>query len=153
MTTTYTYPLIIALGAMLLSGFFSGMEIAFVSSNKVRAEIDIARGGIINRILNIFYSNREMFISTLLIGNNIVNVIYSMAMAILLTVPLQRLVGNNEVLLLTLQTLISTAIILFTAELLPKAVFRINPNYSLRTFSLPLFVCYCLLYPISRFTE
>ncbi|MBQ4367100.1 MAG: HlyC/CorC family transporter [Muribaculaceae bacterium] len=138
---------------MLFSGFFSGMEIAFISSNKVRAEIDIARGGIINRILNLFYSNREMFISTLLIGNNIVNVIYSIAMATLLTVPLQRWVGNNEVLLLTLQTVISAAIILFAAEFLPKAVFRINPNYSLRTFSLPLFVCYFLLYPISRFTE
>ena len=153
LTLNYTYPLIIALVAMLFSGFFSGMEIAFISSNKVRAEIDIARGGIINRILNLFYSNREMFISTLLIGNNIVNVIYSIAMATLLTVPLQRWVGNNEVLLLTLQTVISAAIILFAAEFLPKAVFRINPNYSLRTFSLPLFVCYLLLYPISRFTE
>ncbi len=77
------------------------MEIAFVSSNKVRAEIEMARGGIINRILNIYYRNREMFISTLLIGNNIANIVYSMAMAKLLTNPLQQQFGiTNEALLL-----------------------------------------------------
>lgn len=137
----------------MLSAFFSGMEIAFVSSNKVRAEIDIARGGITNSILNVFYSHREMFISTLLIGNNIVNVVYSMGMVLLLTEPLKALGITNEGVLLFVQTLISTLIILITAEFLPKAVFRINPNYSLRTFSLPLFTAYCLLYPISLFTE
>ena len=146
--------LIIVIITVLLSGFFSGMEIAFVSSNKVRAEIDIARGGFINRILNVFYSHREMFISTLLIGNNIVNVVYSIAMARLLAEPLTLLMGeHHEVLMLTAQTVLSTLLILITAEFLPKAVFRINPNYSLRTFSLPLFMFYCLLYPISRFTE
>ena len=133
--------LIIVIITVLLSGFFSGMEIAFVSSNKVRAEIDIARGGFINRILNVFYSHREMFISTLLIGNNIVNVVYSIAMARLLAEPLTLLMGeHHEVLMLTAQTVLSTLLILITAEFLPKAVFRINPNYSLRTFSLPLFM-------------
>jgi len=129
------------------------MEIAFVSSSKVRAEMDIARGGVINRTINVFYSHRDMFISTLLVGNNIVNVVYSIAMAQLLTQPLKPLVGGNDFMELLLITVISTVIILFTAEFLPKAVFRINPNYSLRTFSLPLFVCYCVLYPISRFTQ
>ncbi|MBR6283092.1 MAG: HlyC/CorC family transporter [Muribaculaceae bacterium] len=128
------------------------MEIAFVSSNKVRAEIDIARGGLVNRMLNVFYSHREMFISTLLIGNNIVNVVYSIGMA-MLTQPLLELITTNEFVILLLQTLISSIIILFTGEFLPKAVFRINPNYSLRTFSLPLFTAYCLLYPITLFTE
>ena len=90
MESSYTTPLIVALVALLCSAFFSGMEIAFVSSNKVRAEIEMARGGIINRILNIYYRNREMFISTLLIGNNIANIVYSMAMARLLTIPLQQ---------------------------------------------------------------
>ncbi|MBO4871163.1 MAG: HlyC/CorC family transporter [Muribaculaceae bacterium] len=146
------YWLLIVIISILLSGFFSGMEIAFVSSNKVRAEIDIARGGIINRILNVFFSHREMFISTLLIGNNIVNVVYSIAMAMLLQDPLKA-IFKNEVVVLTLLTLISTIIVLITAEFLPKAVFRINPNYSLRSFSLPLFMAYCLLYPISLFTE
>ena len=128
------------------------MEIAFVSSNKVRAEIEMSRGGIVNRILNIYYRNREMFISTLLIGNNIANIVYSMAMARLLTIPLQQWV-HNEALLLLIQTLIATFVILIFGEFVPKTVFRVNPNASLRTASLPLFMIYCVLYPISRFTE
>ena len=144
--------MIIALVALLCSAFFSGMEIAFVSSNKVRAEIEMARGGIINRILNIYYRNREMFISTLLIGNNIANIVYSMAMARLMTIPLQQWV-HNEALLLLVQTIIATIIILIFGEFVPKTVFRINPNASLRTASVPLFMIYCLLYPVSRFTE
>ena len=128
------------------------MEIAFVSSNKVRAEIEMARGGIINRILNTYYSNREMFISTLLIGNNIANIVYSMAMAKLLTIPLGQWL-HNEAALLMAQTLIATLIILLFGEFVPKTIFRINPNASLRTASIPLFMIYCVLYPISRFTE
>ena len=148
----YISPLIIALIALLCSAFFSGMEIAFVSSNKVRAEIEMSRGGIINGLLNIFYGNREMFISTLLIGNNIANIVYSMAMARLLTIPLQQWI-TNEALLLLVQTIIATLIILLFGEFIPKSVFRINPNASLRTASIPLFMIYCLLYPISLFTE
>ena len=148
----YTTPLIIAFIALLCSAFFSGMEIAFVSSNKVRAEIEMARGGIINRILNIYYRHREMFISTLLIGNNIANIVYSMAMAKLLTNPLQQWV-HNEAALLLIQTVIATLIILIFGEFVPKSIFRINPNKSLRTASIPLFMVYCVLYPISRFTE
>ena len=128
------------------------MEIAFVSSYKVRAEIEMARGGIINRILNIYYSNREMLISTLLIGNNIANIVYSMAMAKLLTIPLQAYISNPALLLLT-QTVIATLIILIFGEFVPKTIFRINPNASLRTASIPLYMIYCVLYPISRFTE
>jgi len=149
---SYSSPLIIALIALLCSAFFSGMEIAFVSSNKVRAEIEMARGGIINRILNVYYSNREMLISTLLIGNNIANIVYSMAMAKLLTIPLQVYISNEAVLLLV-QTLIATLIILIFGEFVPKTIFRINPNASLRTASIPLYMVYCVLYPISRFTE
>ena len=152
MDSSYTSPLIIALIALLCSAFFSGMEIAFVSSNKVRAEIEMARGGIINRILNIYYRNREMFISTLLIGNNIANIVYSMAMAMLLTIPLQRYIHNEALLLLT-QTVIATFIILIFGEFVPKTIFRINPNASLRTASVPLYMIYLVLYPISRFTE
>jgi CBS domain containing-hemolysin-like protein len=150
--SSYTSPLIVALIALLCSAFFSGMEIAFVSSNKVRAEIEMARGGIINRILNIYYRNREMFISTLLIGNNIANIVYSMAMAKLLTIPLQGHITNEALLLLT-QTLIATLIILIFGEFVPKTIFRINPNASLRTASIPLYMIYLVLYPISRFTE
>ena len=152
MDPSYSSPLIIALIALLCSAFFSGMEIAFVSSNKVRAEIEMARGGIINRILNIFYSKREMFISTLLIGNNISNIVYSMAMAQLLTIPLKAYIANEAVMLLV-QTLIATLIILIFGEFVPKSMFRINPNASLRTASIPLYMVYCVLYPISLFTE
>ena len=146
--------LIIALIALLFSAFFSGMEIAFVSSNKVRAEIEMSRGGIINRILNIYYSNREMFISTLLIGNNIANIVYSMAMAGLLAKPLMQWIGTgDDALKLLVQTIIATIIILIFGEFVPKTIFRINPNASLRTASIPLFMVYCILYPISLFTE
>jgi len=149
---SYSTPLIIALIALLCSAFFSGIEIAFVSSNKVRAEIEMARGGFINRILNIFYRNREMLISTLLIGNNIANIVYSMAMANLLTKPLEQWV-HNEAALLLVQTLIATVIILIFGEFVPKSIFRIDPNRSLRTASVPLYMVYLVLYPISRFTE
>ena len=152
MDPSYSTPLIIALIALLCSAFFSGIEIAFVSSNKVRAEIEMARGGFINRILNIFYRNREMLISTLLIGNNIANIVYSMAMANLLAKPLEQWV-HNEAALLLVQTLIATVIILIFGEFVPKSIFRIDPNRSLRTASVPLYMVYLVLYPISRFTE
>ncbi|MCQ2291010.1 MAG: hemolysin family protein [Muribaculaceae bacterium] len=153
MDTLSTNSLIIVLVTMLLSAFFAGMEIAFVSANKVRIEIDTKKGGLVNRIINMFYSHSDMFISTMLVGNNVVNVVYSMAMANLIGKPINDMLGGNEFGQLVLVTIIGTIIILITGEFLPKAVFRINPNASLRMFSLPLFMCYCLLYPLSRFTE
>ena len=153
MESLSTNSLIVVLVTMLLSAFFAGMEIAFVSANKVRLEIDTQKGGVVNRIINMFYSHSEVFISTMLVGNNVVNVVYSMAMANLIGQPIYHLLGDNEFLQLLMLTLISTVIILITGEFLPKAVFRINPNASLRMFSMPLFVFYCLLYPLSRFTE
>ena len=151
MEPSYISSLVVALIALLCSAFFSGMEIAFVSSNKVRAEIEMSRGGIINRILNVYYRKREMFISTLLIGNNIANIIYSMAMARLLALPLKQWI-HDDALLLLVQTLVATIIILIFGEFVPKSIFRINPNYSLRTASIPLFMVYCLMYPVSLFT-
>lgn len=145
--------LIITIVAMIFSGFFSGMEIAFVSSNKVRVEIDLTKGGFTSKIIDIFFSNKDNFISTLVIGNNIVNVIYDMAIAGLLRPWLANILGGNDALILTAQTIVATAILLVTGEFLPKAVFRINPNYSIRLFSMPLFVCYCILWPISKFTQ
>ena len=147
------YSLITVLIAMLLSAFFAGMEIAFISANKVRVEIDVKKGGLVNKIINVFYSHSDVFISTMLVGNNVVNVVYSMAMASLISEPLKNWIGGGEFVNLLLVTIISTVIILITGEFLPKAVFRINPNASLRMFSLPLFTCYCLLYPLARFTE
>ena len=137
---------------MIFSAFFSGMEIAFVSSNKVKAEIDIKKGGIVSQILNIFYTHRETFISTMLVGNNIVHVVYGIGIAWLLKTPLEEWLGkDNDALILLVQTIISTAIVLVMAEFLPKTTFRINPNRSLRIFAVPLLFLYLLLYPISQF--
>ena len=145
--------LIIILVSLLFSGFFSGMEIAFVSANKVRASIDMAKSGLVNRIINVFFSHRDMLISTLLIGNNIVNVVYSMAMADLISKPIAKWMGGNEFIELLLVTVISTIIIVIAGEFLPKTIFRINPNRSLRMMSLPLYTCYIVLYPISKFSQ
>ena len=153
MDTLSTNSLIIVLVTMLLSAFFSGTELAFVSANKVRLEIDTQKGGLVNRIINMFYNNSEVFISTMLVGNNVVNVVYSMAMASLIGAPIYEMLGENEFLQLLVLTIISTVIILITGEFLPKTLFRINPNASLRMVSLPLFLFYCILYPLSRFTE
>ena len=139
--------------ALILAGFFSGMEIAFVSSNKVKAEIDIKKGGLVSQILNIFYTHRETFISTMLVGQNIVHVVYGIGIAWLLKNPLDSWLGGNEALVLLVQTLISTAIVLVMGEFLPKMTFRINPNRSLRIFAVPLLFLYLVLYPISQFTS
>ena len=136
---------------MLMSGFFSGMEIAFVSSNKVRLGIDVAKGGLANRIINVFYTHRDTFISTLLVGNNIVNVVYAIGFTALVENTIKNWLGSEAATLIAI-TIASTLIILIVSEFIPKAVFRINPNYSLRTFSLPLVMCYYILYPISKFT-
>ena len=157
--------LILTIIALVFSGFFSGMEIAFVSQNKVKAEIDIKKGGLVSQILSIFYAHRETFISTMLVGQNIVHVVYGIGIAWLLgrsadpatgqtAGPLVQWLGeNNEFLVLLLQTIISTAIVLIMGEFLPKATFRINPNRSLRIFAVPLLFLYLILYPISQFTS
>ena len=135
----------------MFSAFFSGMEIAFISSNKVKVEIDIKKGGLVSQILNIFYAHRETFISTMLVGQNIVHVIYGIGIAWLLKEPLESWLGDNEALVLLVQTIISTLIVLVMGEFLPKTTFRINPNTSLRIFAVPLLMLYLILYPISKF--
>ena len=145
--------LTLTISALVLSGFFSGMEIAFISSNKVKAEIDISKGGLVSQILNIFYTHRETFISTMLVGQNIVHVIYGIGIAWLLKAPLEGWLGDNEALILLVQTIISTAIVLVMGEFVAKTTFRINPNKSLRIFAVPLLMLYLLLYPISMFTS
>ena len=145
--------LVLTIAALVFSAFFSGMEIAFVSSNKVKAEIDIKKGGLVSQILNIFYAHRETFISTMLVGNNIVNVVYGIGIAWLLSAPLHKWLNGNEAMVLLMQTIISTLIVLIMSEFLPKTVFRINPNRSMRIFAVPLLMLYLILYPISKFTS
>lgn len=143
--------LIISIVSLALSALFSGTEIAFITSDKVRMEIDVKQGGFIGRIINKFYSASDFFISSILVGNNVVLVIYGMGTAALLEPWLNDVLHHNEWLVLISQTLISTAIILLIGEFLPKTIFKINPNSSLKIFALPIYFFYLLFYPISLF--
>ena len=143
--------LILTIVSLALSALFSGVEIAFVTSDRVRTELDVARGGLISKIINRFYANGEFFISSILVGNNIMLVIYGMGAAALLEPWLRTWIGS-EALILLAQTIISTIVILFTGEFIPKTIFRINPNSSLKVFALPVFIFYLILYPISWFS-
>ena len=138
---------------MAFSAFFSGMEIAFVSSNKLRFEMDRNEQSITSRILSIFYQNPNNFISTMLVGNNIALVIYGILMAELIEQQLLADYISNEFLLVLTQTIISTLIILVTGEFIPKTLFKINPNFTLSLFAVPAFICYIILYPISKFAS
>jgi len=135
---------------LILSAFFSGMEIAFVSSSKLRFELEKMRPNLTSSILGVFYRNPQQFISSMLVGNNIVLVVYGLQMADLLT-PL-FFFTNNQFVITLLQSVIATIIVLFTGEFLPKTLFRINPNWWLRTFSWLVFLFYIVLYPIAIFT-
>ena len=144
--------ILIIIIALLFSAFFSGMEIAFVSSNKVRVELDMKQQGMMSKILGLFYGNEEQFISTMLVGNNIALVIYGMGMAALLE-PVIALVWNQEAFVVLMQTLLSTLLILFVGEFLPKTIFRVNANATMRFFSPFVWLLYVVLYPISKFTS
>jgi len=145
------YNYVILLIALVFSAFFSGMEIAFISSNKLRIEIDRKQGLFGSGIIKLFVNNPGQFIATMLIGNNINLVVYSIIISKLLEPPVSAIVGSDAITLI-INTLISTAIILIVAEFLPKSVFRISPNFFLKTFSVPTFFFYLLFYPVSKFT-
>lgn len=141
----YIYILI----SLAFSAFFSGIEIAYVSASKFRHELDKNGNTIITRILDIFYNNPNQFISTMLVGNNIALVIYGLQMAELLE-PFFLTYTDNYALVVIMQTISSTILILFAGEFVPKTVFRISPNFSLKIFALPLFIIYIVLFPISK---
>ena len=138
---------IIALIAVMLlfSAFFSGMEIAFLGRNRLREEIDRKQNPMFNYIADKFSRNPGNYITTILVGNNIALVIYSMSMAALL-VELFNM--DNEL----LQTIVSTIVILFIGEYIPKSVVRRNPNFYYTVLSPVIFLFYVILYPLSRFT-
>ena len=142
--------LIIIVISIILSAFFSGMEIAFVSANKLHIELEKKREGFIPLILNKITQKSSKFITTMLVGNNISLVIYSYYMGRFL-LGILHLEGLNEFSILIVQTIISTIIILITAEFLPKAIFRIYANEVLKIFAIPAYVFYVLFHFLSDF--
>ena len=134
---------------MAFSAFFSGMEIAFVSSNRLRAEMDREKHGWSQRAIDVFYRHPSNFVSTMLVGNNISLVVYGILFAHIFDATLFSSLSDGA--RVTADTLLSTVVVLFTGEFLPKTIFKSNPNTMLTVFALPAYLCYIVLYPISRF--
>ena len=134
---------------MVLSAFFSRMEIAFVSSNRMLAQMDKEKMGISKRFLSLFFNNPNSFVSTMLVGNNIVLVVYGILIARLFDQTI--FAGMDAAFTVPADTVLSTLIILFTGEFLPKTLFQSNPNRLLRVFAFPAYLFYVILWPISRF--
>lgn len=134
---------------MVLSAFFSGMEIAFVSSNRLLAEMDREKNGIAQKCLAVFYKNPNGFVSTMLVGNNIVLVVYGILFAQIFDATLFS--GFDSAMRVILDTLSSTFVILFTGEFLPKTLFKSNPNRLLTFFAPLAYFFFIILWPISRF--
>jgi CBS domain containing-hemolysin-like protein len=148
MEVTYLIYVVITL---IFSGFFSGMEIAFISSNKLQIELQNKQGDFTGKLLSVFVQRPGQFIGTTLMGNTISLVLYGIFMAYLMEDPLRMILPtalNNEGFILFSQTIVSTIIVLITAEFLPKSIFMLNPNSMLSIFALPFWLFYVLIYPI-----
>ena len=137
----------IILLTLLFSAFFSGMEIAFISANKLRIELQNKKGLLSAKILSNFVKHPSRFIGTMLVGNNIALVIYGIVMARILE-PIIRIIFTSEINVFIIQTILATLLILVTAEFIPKTLFRINPNRTLSFFAIPVWGIYYLLYPL-----
>lgn len=133
--------------SLIFSAFFSGMEIAFISSNRLKVELDKTSGTLIGKVLGIFYHRESHFIALLLLGNNIALVIFGIAFAGLIEPTLKDTFGlQSDLSILLSQTAISTLIVLFLAEFLPKAIVQLNPNRTMRIMVLPMLLIYLILY-------
>jgi len=142
---------IVIIISLLLSAFFSGMEIAFVSSSRLKQELDLKRGILPAKILSSFYTHPSRFIGALLLGNNIALVVYGIAMTLVLEPFILHFLPvsmQSEFTLLLLQTILATLLILIVSEFIPKMLFRINPNTILKTFAVPVWLFYYLFYPV-----
>ena len=141
----------IILLSLLCSAFFSGMEIAFVSSNRLNLEIEKKQKGLVPKLLSIITKDPSRFISTMLIGNSFALVIYGLFMGQFIVDNLSFLFlpSMNELTVLLLQTIISTLLILIAAEFIPKVLFQIYSNFSMKIFSIPAYIFYIILYPLT----
>ena len=137
-----------ALISLLFSAFFSGVEIAFISANKLQLELDKSKGRFSSKMISFFGKNESDFITTMLVGNNIALVVYGVVMTQILT-PYLKFLENFPLILLLAQTVITTLIVLVTAEFLPKAIFRIFPNQILNIFSIPIWLFFIIFRPIA----
>lgn len=135
--------------SLIFTAFFSGMEIAFISSNKLRFELDKKTQSINSRILELFYRNPNEFTSTMLVGYNVTLVICCIQVAFFLK-PYILLFTENQTIVFLAQSLFATILILLTVEFFPKTIFKINPNLYLKIFAIPLFLVYIILFPISK---
>ena len=145
MMNTIETQVIFIVVCLLFSGFFSGLEIAYISRNKLNFEIKSKSKNVFGKIFALFNRNNSEFIATMLIGNNLALVMYGLVMAQILEPMLSFI--NNDISILIIQTLVSTVIVLITAEYIPKSIFLINPDKLLITFSIPLLIIYFILYP------
>ena len=136
----------IAAITLLFSAFFSGVEIAFISANKLKLELDKNSGKFPANIITYFSKNESDFITTMLVGNNISLVVYGIMMTKILTPDIEIL---SKAALLVAQTIITTLIVLVTAEFLPKAIFRIYPNQILRVFAVPIWLFFVFFRPVA----
>jgi putative hemolysin len=146
----YSY-LGIVVVTLLFSAFFSGIEIAYISANKLQMELQGKQGTFTGRVLSSFSKRPGQFIGTTLLGNTISLVLYGIFIANMLEPALLDWLPTgleNQAVLLVLQTLIATLIVLVTAEFIPKSIFMLNPNSLLTFFSVPFLVIYYLMYPI-----
>ena len=141
----------IILLSLLCSAFFSGMEIAYVSSNRLNLEIEKKQKGLIPKILSIITKDPSRFIATMLIGNNFALVVYGIFMGqfIVDNLPFLNSIEINELSIVLIQTLISTLVILIAAEFIPKVLFQIYSNLSMKIFAIPAYFFYKLFYPIT----
>lgn len=147
-------PPVIIIGSIIFSAFFAGIEIAFITANKLLIELKNKQGSTYARLLSPFVANPSKFISTTLIGNNIGLVVYGIYMAKVLEPILEEIIPSVEhsrFLLLFIQTIISTIIVLVTAEFIPKVLFRINPDSILKVLVIPFLFFYYLFWPIVHF--
>ena len=137
--------------SILFSAFFSGMEIAYVSSNRFNLEIEKNQAGLIPKILSTITKDPSRFIATMLIGNNFALVVYGIFMGqfIVDNLPFLNSIEINELSIVLIQTLISTLVILIAAEFIPKVLFQIYSNLSMKIFAIPAYFFYKLFYPIT----